>query len=203
MNVISKLDELLKNGVSELDRRLFSHGDEDYVPVEHLLVIPLCSAFVLVICELCAEFFLNLEHKPAVVCALWMMLTLCGVNVLLHIKRVFALPAVHEKLLYFVFLAVASVVSAYLLFLVTYWVVLLFIAYKIIHFITSTKAPPARCSTSKSSGGGNSGNEEGEGGGSGDDGTISLDNGDTVRYDPMTGYYRSTDPIADNYYEKQ
>lgn len=32
---------------------------------------------------------------------------------------------------------------------------------------------------------------------------IKLDNGDTVKYDPLTGYYRSTDPIANNYYEKK
>jgi len=51
-----------------------------------------------------------------------------------------------------------------------------------------------------------SGNAPAGGGSSGSGGgaeVVELSNGDTVSYDAMTGSYRSTDPLTDNYYEKE
>ena len=121
MSALSKWDKVLSGKIAELDRRLFSHGDENYVPADRVFFIPFCGAVALTALTLLVELILKLEHRGAGECALWLLLAICGVNLLWHMKRIFAMPSLRDKLLYLAFLAGVSAAASFIFFAVYFW----------------------------------------------------------------------------------
>lgn len=195
--------DFLTLGIGKLERRLFARGDAEYEAADRLLIIPVCGAVAAVIGYYLTMVFLKYSHRETTSCFLCFLFMLCGINLLLHLKYVFRITSLPTKIWYFIFLVGTSLAAAFLFYIIFFWISIIWIlvtVLRLMHVIDSTPAP--RSTPVRTSGGGESGGQEGGGSGSGSE-VYELSNGDQVAYDAMTGDYRSTDPLVDNYYSKE
>ena len=110
-----------------LECLLFARNDPEYVPAYRLFVIPALGAMIAVFGVLYADFSEKIPHHDAGWCGFWFLYTLCGINLLLHMKRVFAIPSAGRKIMYFIFLAATSLVAAVFFYVIFAWIVAIII----------------------------------------------------------------------------
>lgn len=120
--MFGKVRDLATNGTVMLECLLFAKNDPDYVPAHRLFVIPSLGALIAVFGVFYADLFTKIPHHDAVWSGFWFLYTLCGINLLLHMKRVFDIPSAGRKIMYFIFLAATSLAAAMFFYVIFAWI---------------------------------------------------------------------------------
>ena len=145
----------------------------------------------------CLQFYDKEWLNPM---AFWCVTLVCYINILIAMPSIFKCNSVSRKIGFFAFAVVMTFVAAAIVFYVVWLVISIILGIWFLKGLWHVlNEPPMTSSGSAAMASVSGGSGGSASGGSGD---ILLSNGDTVRYDAMTGDYRSTNPTVDNYYKK-